>query len=278
VRYWRCVSCGFAFTTHFDALSPVELGTAIYNEDYILADPGFPLERPRHIAGMLAKALAPIANRLEALDFGGGEGTLAALMRAQGFAGYASFDPYFDSGAHPGRRYELVTAFEVVEHSRDPLRTFRDIGELLCEDGAALFSTLVQPRPASPDWWYIAPRNGHVSIHTGRSLAAAAARAGLRCVFLSQGLHLLYRAPGGRVPRVLAAYFAPGSLWHASHQDGEMFLRTASHLVRLGRIRAVLNPRPALRVLLGGHRGAMAAAGDLPDNARQANRRRGEWS
>ena len=46
--------------------------------------------------------------------------------------------PTSGDSALPPRRYDLVTAFEVVEHSRDPVDTFREITALRKSDGAVL--------------------------------------------------------------------------------------------------------------------------------------------
>jgi hypothetical protein len=60
-----------------------------------------------------------------------------------------------------------------------------------------LFSTLTIDKlpPRSLEFWYIAPRNGHVTIHTRRSLAALAARFGKRLHHFSDGMHLCLTEP-----------------------------------------------------------------------------------
>ena len=212
IAYWRCGACGFVFTADFDALSPAELGALIYNDDYTRADPDFAIKRPTFFAGILASLLAPAAAWIDVLDFGGGGGTLADMMRARGFARFASYDPYFGDSALPPRRYDLVTAFEVVEHSRDPVDTFREITALRKSDGAVLFSTLLQPKAAGPDWWYIAPRNGHVSIHTSRSSprCGAASRASLPAAERGHA-SALHRSSGPRAAPDRRAIRLPGA-------------------------------------------------------------------
>lgn len=173
IVYRRCRSCGFVFTPDFDTLSETEMAERIYNDDDARADPDFPHSHPRLFADLLSGRLAPLRDSLTAIDFGGGQGRLAALMRARGFR-YDSFDPYVDCTARPHGSYDLVTAFEVVEHSRSPLATFHDALAVLRPGGVLLFSTQLVPRSADTGWWYIGPRNGHVSVHTDRSLAVCA--------------------------------------------------------------------------------------------------------
>ena len=255
IAYWRCGACGFVFTVDFDALSPAELGALIYNDDYTRADPDFAIKRPTFFADILASLLSPAAAWIDVLDFGGGCGTLTDMMRARGFARFATHDPYFGDSALPPRRYDLVTAFEVVEHSRDPVDMFGEIAALRKSDGAVLFSTLLQPKAAGPDWWYIAPRNGHVSIHTSRSLRAAAQQVGLRYLPLNEGMHLLYTDRAGRVPRLITEQFASQALRHASLRDAATLLWISIELGRLGQARVALDPHHIARLLIRGRGG-----------------------
>lgn len=146
--------------------------------------------RPTGFADALARLFGPARRGIEALDYGGGEGLLATLARDRGFAVYDSFDPFFGGRAAPDRRYDLVTAFEVMEHSRDPLATLREALSYVRPDGVLLFSTVLQPPDVDADWWYIAPRNGHVSLHSDQSLQNLAQRSGARLISLSETAHM----------------------------------------------------------------------------------------
>ena len=73
-------------------------------------------------------------------------------------------------------------AAPAVEHAPDPHATMRDMLTFAHAHTRIVFTTPTQPddielRRAA--WWYIAPRNGHVSIHSERSLDALAAAHGL---------------------------------------------------------------------------------------------------
>ena len=68
--------------------------------------------------------------------------------------------------------------------------------DLLDEDGLFLFSTLAQPanfNDLGMRWWYIGPRNGHISIFTRQSLAHAFGRHGYKIISLSDNVHLAFR-------------------------------------------------------------------------------------
>jgi len=42
-------------------------------------------------------------------------------------------------------------------------------------------------------WWYVGPRNGHISIFTKQALARAWGRHGFQTVALNPGTHLAFR-------------------------------------------------------------------------------------
>jgi 2-polyprenyl-6-hydroxyphenyl methylase/3-demethylubiquinone-9 3-methyltransferase len=222
----------------------------IYNADYPRADPGFAEARPAGFARALSGWLAPLKSRIASLDHGGGSGRLAALMRQAGFD-YDTYDPYFAGSAAPRRRYDLVTSFEVVEHTPDPVATFTTMLSFLQPEGAVLFSTNLQPPLVTSDWWYIAPRNGHVSIYTARSLRALAARLGVGFLTLGTHLHLLYRSAGDPVAGTLLRHDLFSVLWQASQQNARALAAATWTGLQLGRPFTALDPRHAARLLLG---------------------------
>lgn len=195
VDYFRCTACGFLFSPLIDAWRHERVRSEIYNADYVRVDPDFEGARPRGNADFLGFAFGALRETLTVLDYGGGDGTLARCLTAKGFAQVRSFDPFHDDAQRPAGDFALVTAFEVVEHSPDPLATFADARALTADDGVFLFTTLVQPRDIATiglGWWYAAPRNGHVSLHTRESLGHVAARLGWRLESFDDNLHAAY--------------------------------------------------------------------------------------
>jgi 2-polyprenyl-6-hydroxyphenyl methylase/3-demethylubiquinone-9 3-methyltransferase len=254
VPYVRCMNCGFIFTDYFDNWPPVRMAERIYNADYHLADPEFAEQRPAATAADLARWLAPLRSGIAALDYGGGNGTLAALMRRGGFD-YDAYDPYFAGDPLPNRRYDLVTSFEVVEHTADPYGNLATLLSYTKPDGAVLVSTALQPAEVTSDWWYIAPRNGHISIHSARSLRHLAGRLGVR-VLTIDSTHLLFRRARDPVARTLLRRDIFGLLWHASRQNAKALAAASIAAVQVGHPLAALDPRHAARLLLGERRGS----------------------
>jgi hypothetical protein len=234
VPYYRCTGCGFVFTPYFDGWSKEDFAERIYNSDYILADPDFAATRPQYIAGQLSEMLAPLKAEIKLLDYGGGEGTLVRELKRHGFKTGDCFDPFFSSGIRPHGPFDLVTIFEVVEHAVDPTPLFRDALSFLVPDGAMLFTTELQNRKPDRDWWYIAPRNGHISMHTPASLQRLAAAAGVQCLSLNENLHMFYRNARSVFARQIAGTHRNGALFAASKRGLRAFIRTENRLDELG--------------------------------------------
>jgi 2-polyprenyl-3-methyl-5-hydroxy-6-metoxy-1,4-benzoquinol methylase len=88
----------------------------------------------------------------------------------------------------------------VFEHVPDPGRLAQDLVSLLDDDGLIFFSTLLSDGNLEPgkklDWWYAAPRNGHISLYSAMSLTHLGAKHGLQFGSVSAGFHAFWR----RVP------------------------------------------------------------------------------
>jgi hypothetical protein len=180
VAYHRCPRCDFVFTEFFDDWTTVEFAQFVYNDDYIKVDGEYAGARPRRVADRIAQQLSRHF-RQRILDYGSGSGLFEAQLRTHGFVNVTSYDP-FSSPARPAGRYDIITCFEVLEHTPTPVETLADIASLLAPGGCVLFGTGLQPVDIGKvrgSWWYIAPRNGHVSIYSHRSLALAGRQAGL---------------------------------------------------------------------------------------------------
>ncbi len=196
VTYYQCVRTGFIQTDHpfwleeaySSAITALDLGIVSRNID----------------KGALTRQVVgrglPEATRF--LDFGGGYGMFTRLMRDHGFD-FTHFDAHCDNlfareyqsdALGAGRKYDLVTAWEVMEHLIDPTET---LAQLLGVADSVLFSTELVPRPTPrrvEDWWYFAPETGqHISFYTREALEYLASRSG--CYLHTDGStnHLMTR-------------------------------------------------------------------------------------
>ena len=89
-----------------------------------------------------------------------------------------------------------MTSFETLEHVPDPIGSVADILEYSAEPGLVFFSTLVQPADFDQqrlNWWYVGPRNGHISLFSKQALAIVWRRFGYKVASLNDNIHFAFR-------------------------------------------------------------------------------------
>jgi 2-polyprenyl-6-hydroxyphenyl methylase/3-demethylubiquinone-9 3-methyltransferase len=206
IPYYACGSCGYLFTNAMDNWSHDDFKNHVYNDAYIKTDPPFTYDRPKGNADLLERLFGGARSVLTLLDYGGGNGLLAKMLKGKGFCA-KSYDPFHDNpNIQKGRRYHVVTAFEVVEHVPDQKALFADMLTYIGDTGVLFFSTLLQNDDFAHDgmdWWYICPRNGHVGFHTRQSLKILAERFGYKYVHLTDELHMMCKQVPGYAKHLL---------------------------------------------------------------------------
>jgi 2-polyprenyl-6-hydroxyphenyl methylase/3-demethylubiquinone-9 3-methyltransferase len=196
IYYHRCPRCRLIFTVAFDHFSNADFLSHIYNDGYAAVDPDYATVRPTGNANLLAKVFAGHRD-ISILDYGGGNGCLAANLRSAGFTDVSTYDPFVpEHSARPDRQFDLVVCFEVMEHSTRPLATFAEMDALMKPNGFTIFSTLLQPTDIDTvgiGWWYLAPRNGHVTFYNGPVLQTLLSEKGMQFGSLDVSLHAAWR-------------------------------------------------------------------------------------
>jgi 2-polyprenyl-6-hydroxyphenyl methylase/3-demethylubiquinone-9 3-methyltransferase len=197
IYYRRCTACGFLFTDAFDDWSVDEFRAHIYNDGYATVDPDYQTARPNANAETVLKYWGEIRTQIRVLDFGGGSDTLCANLRAAGFTTAVSYDPIVPELAQrPEGKFDLVTCIETMEHMPDPLAGIASIVDCAADPGLVFYSTMLVPQDIDArglSWWYVGPRNGHVSLFTQQALAIAWSRHGYKTVSLNDGVHFAFR-------------------------------------------------------------------------------------
>jgi len=197
IYYRRCSACGFLFTDCFDDWTEADFKKYIYNDGYLEVDPDYAETRPAFCARTVAQLFDKDKARLRVLDYGGGNGMVARLLQSAGFLTAETYDPFTpEYDRLTEGRFEVVTCFETLEHLPDPNAGISAIASRIGEAGIAVISTLVQPADfdrQKMNWWYIGPRNGHISLFSRPALAAAWRRAGFNLASFNENLHIAFR-------------------------------------------------------------------------------------
>lgn len=190
-RYFRCPSCELVFAEPASHLSS-EAERAEY--DLHENDPGD--ERYRAFLGRLAEPLlARLKPGMHGLDYGCGPGPTLGLMLAGRGMVVDDYDPIYAADARLlQRRYDFVTATEVVEHFRDPNAAWRELVSLVRPGGWLGIMTLLAPGDAGAfaQWWYKGDPT-HVSFYSAATFAWLAEEFGFTVEVIGDRVLLMQR-------------------------------------------------------------------------------------
>jgi hypothetical protein len=197
IYYAICDHCGFCFAPEIMAWTDAELKEKIYNDEYVLIDPEFVEIRPKKDEARLNE-LFPQHDHIRHLDYGGGEGKLSQLLKNSGW-NTISYDPFFNTDQEIEQlgKFDLITVFEVFEHTKNIHRLMEDLSLLVKPEGVIFFSTAVTDktifRNKRLDWWYASPRNGHISLFRLDNLITLGQRYGLNMLSNQVNYHFFYK-------------------------------------------------------------------------------------
>jgi SAM-dependent methyltransferase len=198
VYYYSCKGCQYCFAPWIAAWTTQEFEERIYNQDYILVDPDYLDARPRGNAQSLISTFGDRGRSLRHLDYGGGAGLLSKLLNEAGWKSM-SYDPFANRNVDTAGlgQFDVITAYEVFEHIPDVDGLMQMLSSLLAPDGIVLFSTMISDGRIESGqrmtWWYAAPRNGHISLYSRKSLALLGAKKNFNLESFSDGFHMYYR-------------------------------------------------------------------------------------
>ena len=176
VKYYRCPECGFIQTEAPYWLDEA-YSSAIADADIGLLGRNFTLAK--QISALLKTTFPTLSSFL---DLGGGYGIFTRLMRDSGFR-FEWYDKYCENLFAQGferkhEHYDLITAFELLEHLADPLE---DIGVIMsaCDNLICTTELVPEPAPKPGNWWYYSPHTGqHISFYTPKAMQIIAEKFG----------------------------------------------------------------------------------------------------
>jgi len=188
IYYHKCQNCQYIFTIDFDDWTRDDFIKNVYNEDYIKVDPEYDGTRSRNIIrwaylGDLDRSLG-IDKSMNILDYGSGKAILAEEAKNIGWD-VESWDPILDPDRKFDKKFDIIGSVEVLEHTCTPYDTANEIISLLKpETGRLIFSTHTNEYVDDISYWYLAPRNGHVGMHSMKSLTLMFDKLGLEVLKL----------------------------------------------------------------------------------------------
>jgi 2-polyprenyl-3-methyl-5-hydroxy-6-metoxy-1,4-benzoquinol methylase len=191
VAYFRCSNCGFCHAPDMCNKPPEWFREHIYNADYDKFDPEYHGQRADRQATHLIRSHSYARKRIRHLDFGSGDGRLTERMIKAGFDSTA-YDPFVHEDAPEGV-FNLITCFEVFEHVPAPQVLMKSLSSYLAPEGLIMASTVVSDGEDIGKWWYASPRNGHISLYSGKSLCELALQHKLDAEINVGGAHYFYR-------------------------------------------------------------------------------------
>ncbi len=169
--YYQCIHCDFIQTDETIWLKEAYTN-AITSLDIGLASRNIKL---REEISKIIDAYFPESKIY--LDYAGGYGLFTRIMRDVGFDYYRQddyceniFANHFDITDTQFKHFDVVTAFEVLEHFNAPLE---EIKKVLDYSDTVIFSTEIIPDSNFnvENWWYIAPETGqHIAFYSKKSM------------------------------------------------------------------------------------------------------------
>lgn len=193
IYYHQCEDCKFIFTIDLDHWTKDDFISNVYNDEYIKVDPEYAGDRPKKCINWFSPMLAGDKS-ISVLDYGAGNDLFSKELRNSGYnaVGWDTMwqtEPTFDKT----KKFDVVTAFEVLEHTPTPWETLTELLEFVNpQSGQIVFSTLVNDIIGEQGayYWYLAPRNGHVCMHSQRSLELMFDKVGMTIQSFSPSQHV----------------------------------------------------------------------------------------
>jgi 2-polyprenyl-3-methyl-5-hydroxy-6-metoxy-1,4-benzoquinol methylase len=202
INYATCNSCNFSFAVEMYNWKISDFKKYIYNDEYNKVDPDYAVARPIHMFNVLTKErFINFPTSYKHLDFGGGSGFLSKLLSESGWNSQ-SYDLFVDGSSDFKKlgKFDLITAYEVFEHISDVNELVSNLKSLLNTNGIIHFTTLSSDNSLSSDWWYAAPRNGHISLFSKKSLKVLAGKFNLKLKIINDSEFIMYVSENSNWP------------------------------------------------------------------------------
>lgn len=183
ITYHYCSNCELIAKDEEDIISKEEELNIYNNHENSIEDPRY----VGYFYNFLNDAVFPyVKNGKQGLDFGSGPSpVLAQILERNHDYKIEIYDLFYaPEKVYKGKKYDLVTSTEVVEHLKNPLEYFKLFSKLLKPEGILSIMTLFHKNDESTflDWHYIRDWS-HISFYTPKTMEYLAKEAGLKIIY-----------------------------------------------------------------------------------------------
>ncbi len=195
--YLQCSCCSLVFVPNRFLLSPKDEKKVYDLHENEVNDSGYRrfLSRLTHpLLERLQQQPGSSSHGLEGLDFGCGPGPALAAMLEEAGQRMECFDPFYHN--QPSvlvKRYDFITATEVVEHLHNPDLEFYELISMLKPGGwLGIMTKLVKSRQAFCNWHYIRDLT-HVCFYSRTTFTYLADKFNAQVHFVADDVILLQK-------------------------------------------------------------------------------------
>ena len=153
-EFSHCKKCEFIFKNSSDFVTSEDELKQYNNHNNTMDSPGYVEMFERFMATTFNDYIDEIQNVLE---FGSGPGpVLSELLKQRGLK-VDIYDKYFSpEKVYEGKKYDLITSTEVIEHVDDPKGLFKFFSDHIKSDGYLALMTQFHTNNAQEfkKWWY----------------------------------------------------------------------------------------------------------------------------
>ncbi len=182
-EYLRCLSCDFVFVPKMYHLSDAEEKSRYDTHNN---DPND--HRYRHF---LSQLLVPLLERIQqksnGLDFGSGPGPTLSLMLEECGHSVDLYDKFYANDISVfEKKYDFITATEVVEHLSEPMEEISRLSGILNNQGYLAVMTQILTSQIEFSSWYYKNDPSHIGFFTKKSLNFLASYLNIEVSFVSE--------------------------------------------------------------------------------------------
>ncbi len=192
IKYYSCRCCDFIFKDENSILPRGEELKIYNNHNNSIDDPKY----VNFFKKFLNSAVFSYCSGKEGLDFGSGPSPVLAMLLKRDFGFKMDiYDLFFAPGKiYKGKKYDLITSTEVLEHLKNPLPYFKIFRNCLKPDGLLSIMTLFQPGNKSEffEWYYIRDMS-HISFYTPKTLEIIGEKFGLKVVYTDNFRYISFK-------------------------------------------------------------------------------------